>query len=270
MADNFPKDTSHFKLIVSDFDGTLTSSDHQISPKVKNSVKKWIDSGRFFTIATGRQFAMIKDECHDMNITTPVIVRGGAEIVDTVSGKVLFEELIDEKTIKELFQVFNQNKINFLVEKENVLFLNFNYPLDFPTVVKKNLEEFTIQKAPKMAVKAYDEDFEKVSKIMKEIQKTYPNLSIHRTHNLFGFGWDITSQRASKLFGVSKVLEFLDVSREQTVGVGDSYNDFPLLEAAGLKIAMGNAHPELKEIADITVPSNEEDGVAYLIDQLLK
>jgi Cof subfamily protein (haloacid dehalogenase superfamily) len=270
VKDNFPKDTSRFKLIVSDFDGTLTSFNHQISQKVKTAVKRWIDSGNFFTIATGRQFAMIKGECRDMNITTPVIVRGGAEIIDSVSGRVLFEELIDEKTIKELFQVFNQNKINFLVEKGNVLFLNFNYPLDFPTVVKKNLEEFTIQKAPKMAVKAYDEDFEKVSKIMKEIQKTYPNLSIHRTHNLFGFGWDITSQRATKLYGIIKVMEILGLKKDETAGLGDSYNDFPLLEAAGLKVAMGNAHPELKEIADITVPSNEEDGVAYLINQLLK
>jgi hydroxymethylpyrimidine pyrophosphatase-like HAD family hydrolase len=65
-------------------------------------------------------------------------------------------------------------------------------------------------------------------------------------------------------------MELLNVKREEIVGVGDSYNDFPLLEAAGLKIAMENGHSEIKEIADFVVPSHENDGVAYLIDRLLE
>ena len=51
--------------------------------------------------------------------------------------------------------------------------------------------------------------------------------------------------------------------------MGDGYNDFPLLMACGLKIAMGNAVPELKAIADFIAPSVEEDGVATVIEKFI-
>jgi Cof subfamily protein (haloacid dehalogenase superfamily) len=270
MKNNFPKNISNYKLIVSDFDGTLAGAEHVVTDTVVDAVKKWINNGKYFTIATGRQFNMIIEDCRKMNLTTPVIVRGGAEIIDPVTGETIAEELIDKQTIKELFSIFSQNKTSFLVEKGNILFANFYYQLDFPGVTKKELSDFTLQAAPKMAVKAYDYDVEKITELMDEIEVIHPNISIHRTHNSFGYGWDITSTKATKLHGIVKVLKYLGLTREQTVGVGDSYNDFPLLEAAGLKVAMGNAHPELKAIADIEVPSHEEDGVAYLIDKLLK
>lgn len=50
------------------------------------------------------------------------------------------------------------------------------------------------------------------------------------------------------------------------IGVGDGYNDYPMLEACGLKVAMGNAVDELKVIADIVAPSIEQDGLAKVIE----
>jgi hydroxymethylpyrimidine pyrophosphatase-like HAD family hydrolase len=82
-------------------------------------------------------------------------------------------------------------------------------------------------------------------------------------------GIDVTSSRASKLHGIIEVARILHIQTEEIIGVGDGYNDFPLLMACGLKIAMGNAVPELKAIADFIAPTVEEDGVATVIEKFI-
>lgn len=74
---------------------------------------------------------------------------------------------------------------------------------------------------------------------------------------------------ASKLHGIRYVANLLGISTHEIIGVGDSYNDFPLLMACGLKIAMGNAVPELKAIADFIAPTVDEDGVATIIEKFI-
>ena len=81
--------------------------------------------------------------------------------------------------------------------------------------------------------------------------------------------YEITHADATKQHGVMEVAQILGIEKEDIIGVGDGYNDFPLLMACGLKIAMGNAVPELKAIADFVAPSVDEDGVAVVIEKFL-
>lgn len=270
MADNFPKDTSNFKLLIADFDGTLAGADHIVTSRVEKAVTRWIESGRHFSIATGRQYLMIERECLRLKLTTPVIVRGGAEVVDPVNGRVLHSELMTKEDVKKILAILLENKITFLIEKDDILYANFRFELDFPKVFYKKISEFEVSDTPKIVLKSNEKDAERVQKLMDGIENGFPKINIIRNHNNFGYGWDITSVKATKLHGIVKVMEYVAVKHSDVVGVGDSYNDFPLLEAAGLKVAMGNAHKEVREIADIVVPPHNEDGVAYLINKLLK
>lgn len=80
---------------------------------------------------------------------------------------------------------------------------------------------------------------------------------------------DITDGKVSKLHAISDIFKILNIESHEAIGVGDSYNDYPLLMACGLKIAMGNAVSELKEIADFIAPSVEDDGVATVIEKYI-
>lgn len=80
---------------------------------------------------------------------------------------------------------------------------------------------------------------------------------------------EISSIHASKLHGIQKIAHRLGITTHEIIGVGDSYNDFSLLMACGLKIAMGNAVSELKAIADFVAPPVEEDGVATIIEKFI-
>jgi len=79
----------------------------------------------------------------------------------------------------------------------------------------------------------------------------------------------VTSIEAKKDFGLYRVAKFLGLSTKEFIGIGDSYNDLTFLLACGLKVAMGNAVPEVKAIADYVAPSYEEDGVADAIERYI-
>lgn len=271
MQNDFPKDTSQFTLLISDFDGTLAGDQHIVTPKVVRAVRKWIDSGRHFTIATGRQFLMLEDECKKMGLLDPVVVRGGAEVVDPTSGEILHSEFIAKEEVRILLDEIAKSDL-FLcgIELDDTIYADFTIEVPFPKITFKKVNEFMLSDVPKIHLRPNGERHEEQETLMKKVGLKTPSIHVIATHNnKFGRGWDITSVKATKLHGIVKVLEYLDLKRENVVGVGDSYNDFPLLEAAQLKVAMGNANEELKEIADIIVPSHEEDGVAYLITKLL-
>ena len=271
MADNFPKDTSHFKLIVSDFDGTLAGADHSVSSEVKQAINKWQEKNRF-TIASGRQFLMIGRDSRALEINTPLIVRGGAEIVDQQTGSVIYSQEINKQMVKEFVDIINLNGHGIMVEVKDTLYGNINYDTsEYPEVQLKSLDKLPFVDSPKINVRVQKNKVKEIEEFMEKIvMPKFPQLHMVRSYNVLGMSWDVTSIKGTKNLAVLKLIKMLGINREDTVGVGDGYNDFPLLEACGFKVAMGNANEELKAIADVIVPSYEENGVAFLIDRLLK
>ena len=79
----------------------------------------------------------------------------------------------------------------------------------------------------------------------------------------------INHTQATKQFGILKIAEILNISTHEIIAVGDGYNDFPLLMAAGFKVAMGNGVEDIKQIANYIAPSVEDDGVADVIERFV-
>lgn len=97
-----------------------------------------------------------------------------------------------------------------------------------------------------------------------------PNISVHKVEPWGGkFGVVINHALATKQHGIFEVAKLLGIDSHEIIGVGDSYNDFPLLMACGFKVAMGNAVDDLKAIADYIAPSVEEDGIVDVINKFV-
>ena len=77
---------------------------------------------------------------------------------------------------------------------------------------------------------------------------------------------EVMDQYGNKGSALKKVAEHYNIPLHNTVAIGDNFNDIPMLEVAGLSVAMGNAEPQVKEICDVVTQSNAEDGVAYAIN----
>ena len=118
-------------------------------------------------------------------------------------------------------------------------------------------------KTPKVL---YVVDEDKAPAIQHDVQQKFPSLAIKRSKPIY---IEFMSPQINKGEALRFTAGYYSIDIKDTIAVGDSQIDAPMIEAAGLGVAMDNSPASLKEIADITCPSNEDDGVAYVIEKYI-
>lgn len=261
---------SKYKALVVDFDGTLVNHTYIVSPLVKQKIAE-LQKKSIFTIATGRGYSGHLVSCiKDLALTSPVIASGGSLIVDPQTDKIIHAEYVPEASVKGILTIFKEYHIDFFIERDNIFYASS--PLSSGALGKdieyRDLKELKTDKIAKMVVRArYTESL--LDPIVKKLQTDYSTIHVIKMMHpsTRQIGLDVTSEKATKHLGVLRLAEMLKIKPSEMVGVGDGYNDYPLLTACGLKIAMANAPAELKAIADDICPTVDEDGIAYVIDK---
>ena len=108
---------------------------------------------------------------------------------------------------------------------------------------------------------------EKLAILEKEMQQKFGDrLSIYRSEPFF---LEFMPMNVDKANSLAHLLEHLGLKREELIAIGDGFNDLSMIKYAGLGVAMSNAQEIVKENADKVTKSNEEDGVAYIIEEYL-
>ena len=188
------------------------------------------------------------------------VVNNGAHVIDIATKDILYEKLINPDITK---------KIIMILRRENIPFAIKGSPFKQEYV---NLADQTIPDSMSTPMFFTNELFssEKADLLMRELS-SLPDISCHKTHHREPnkFGVIINHVNATKQNGIYELEKYLGIDRELRIGVGDGYNDFPLLMACGLKVAMGNATPDLKEIADYVAPSVEKDGLSNVVERFI-
>lgn len=248
-----------YRAIISDIDGTLApvALKSAPSPAIRDAIKKTQDKGFFFSIATGKPFSLVKDLIKDLRLTSPIIVDNGAAIYDPISNLPLVDFVIERNTSRELLEFVVSNSKEYRVSCRNN---NFHNITELPK--DDEVRKFIILDLP---LKQTDD-------LLDQLQSRFNNLHIVKTSSDLGEQCNaiyISSGEATKQHAVMKLAELLKISTSEIIGIGDHYNDFPLLMACGFKVAMGNAVPELKAIADYVAPSVEEDGLAQVLNTFI-
>lgn len=258
-----------FKALIVDFDGTLVDANFNLPPKVKETIMKLISRGYIFSIATGRPYqGIVKKVCQSLNLGVPLVVSGGAEIIDPEIDRLLWHEYIPPESAKKIIKSFLDENLQFAVESKGCVFtsaarvikecgsgISFKDlgQLDYNSVSGIVLDEVNI---------------EDLAEEEEKLMSLYPELHIIRGGMSKAPVLDITSAKATKHLAVLELSKILNISPELMIGVGDGYNDYPLLSVCGLKVAMANAPKELKSIADIILPDVAHDGLMDLLNKL--
>jgi len=244
-----------YKALMLDLDGTTIPNSRTGMPseKVINAISK-ASKIIHIGIATARPLFMISEIIEKLELSAPLIIDSGAEIIDSRTRKTLHEQSIDKKDVVYLCRFLEKMNIDFMIhdQGEDIQYTKSYNP-------KKPTAMFIID------LKNEDADI-----LIRNISDI-PTISISKTVSWVEgkVGILISHSLATKQHGIFEVAKILGIETHEIIGVGDGYNDFPLLMACGLKIAMGNAVPELKEIADYIAPSVEEDGVAWVIEKFV-
>ncbi|MFA5936743.1 MAG: HAD family hydrolase [Candidatus Paceibacterota bacterium] len=245
-----------YKMIVSDIDGTLTPCVPNSFPseKVVNSIKKAVKKGLIFSLASGRPFYLVKYIIDILGDVGPCIVDNGAAILDSKDGAVLWEEILPNESVNEILELVNSFE-SVKVSCEDRVINN-------PKIIGESL------KVRKISI--HNLLSEEAEAIINKVGLRFKEVVGARASSYKGEKFiDVyfSNIKATKQHAIFKLCEILGVTHKEIIGVGDGYNDFSLLMPCGLKVAMGNAVKELKEIADYVTLPVEEDGIIDVIEK---
>jgi 5-amino-6-(5-phospho-D-ribitylamino)uracil phosphatase len=244
-----------YKAIILDLDDTTVQ--HGVgnlpSPRVAEVIQKASNSIHV-SIATGRTLKEAKFVIDHLHLTGPCIISNGAQIYDPRKHKIFHQIFLPEQAIPQVYKICQSNHIQLRLHTDVNEYIYTGIVLPH-----KTLRMYIPRVKPKLIDVLVDE--------LKQVNGI--NIQKMPAWDKGFMCVDITSIRASKLHGIVEVARMLRIETSEIIGVGDGYNDFPLLLACGLKIAMGNAVSELKAIADFIAPSVEEDGVATVIEKFV-
>lgn len=267
----------NYKSLLVDYDGCLVDLSYKISPRLKKVIDK-IRKKILVSVATGRPLVgRISDTLDELKIAGPHILFGGGAIYDWRKRKFLSKIVIPKKEIFEIVSAARQNGFHFVCDtvdksftsfdqlsSENRYGPNLNYVPISPTT--EQIKLLSRQGLVKIVVFVGSSP-EITSKTINILSKRFQNLKFNKWLHNNVYGFDITKH--SKLEAVNQYLKITKISRSELIAIGDGYNDYPLLMAAGFKVAMGNAVQEIKAIADYIAPSVDEDGAAHVIEKFV-
>lgn len=248
-----------FKALIIDCDGTLVLNNRDALPSLRvteavNKASEIIHIG----IATQRDLDNAIPIIKHLNLNGPSIIYGGAQIIDSKTFKIIREELIGIADFNKVIEIVNEfrkgYKVFFLIQDSN-----------------GEDREWTYEYIPRKPIAVFLGDLTeaKADELKKKLLSII-NISVNKVITWEGdFGVVVTGPLATKQHGIFEVAKILGIKTHEIIGIGDGYNDFPLLMACGLKVAMGNAVDDLKEIADYVAPSVDNDGVADVINRFI-
>lgn len=248
-----------YKAMISDIDGTLGPVSLAPLPSqiVKEAILKAVSQGFIFTVATGKPFSLIEYLIDYLQLTSPLIVDNGAAIYDPVTKKQLVEYIIEHNEAQDILQYIQSFSTEYRVSCSDENYKN----------IKQLKKDFRVRKFVIL-----DLSTEHAETLVNNLNAQFKNLHIVKTSSDLGEQCNavyISSAEATKQHAVLKCSQYMGITPEEIIGIGDHYNDFPLLMACGFKVAMGNAVPELKAIADFIAPPVEEDGLAHVLEKFV-
>ncbi len=249
-----------YKAVLADVDGTLISPGLFPPPvpseRLKKAVKECQKRGVVFGLATARSLMGIGELVEELDLQSPIILDNGALIYDCKGKRYLWKSLLPKKEAQKTIEYLREDKSLSVVVVDDGTRLT-----DFSEIAKWKISKIVVMdNTPEKA----EEIYQYIKKnpfvhVTKSISKAQPlRLSIH-----------ITNTQATKQVAVLKLAKYLKIDTKEIIAIGDSSNDLPLFLACGLKVAMGNATADIKEIADVIAPTFEEDGVAWVIEKFI-
>lgn len=265
-----------YKLIALDMDGTLLRKDKTISNRTKTAIKKAKENGIKVVLASGRPIEGIERYLEELDLITEddyVLSYNGSMVQNTRTKEVISSDILSGEDLHILYGVSKDIGVNIHA-------FSRTHGLITPktstyTELEGNINGIRIKEIDFDEVKK-DDDIVKIMMIdepeilSKGIElipnEFYQKYTIVKSAPYFLEFLNIKSNKGS---GMEALANYLGIEKEEIICVGDAGNDKHMVEFAGLGIAMGNATEDIKEIAQYITKSNEEDGVAEVIEKFM-
>lgn len=264
-------DFSQVKLIVSDMDGTLLNTKGEVSASFFELFKEFKKHNITFCAASGRQYNSIVAKLNEIKEDIYIIAENGG--IAKHKEEVLLSNYLAKDRVLQLIallrniedanivlccnnEAYIESKDEYFIKHFQEYYHSFQHVEDLVTIA---------QTTPVFKIAVYhfksSEDF--IYPKLKDVKETV-------LVKVSGKNWlDISDHQANKGKAPQQVQQLLGVSKKQTMVFGDYLNDIEMMQEAKFSFAMANAHKDIKELANYSTDSNDNNGVTKVIAQVL-
>ncbi len=263
-----------YRLIAIDLDGTLlTPAPHKgITPHTHDVLYKAVELGITIVIATGQTLQVLRQVCANLPLTTPQIIENGAVVANFADGRILYEQSFPQEYVLPVldtlrsygfYRVYHTHD-GVYVDSETPRARNwYRPPIAPPTEVEDVASLYPLPCIKLVGVG----DAETLREKRLKLEEIFAG-KLYVTQSSFDL-IEFLHPDVSKGNALRVIAANLGIAPEEVVAIGDNHNDIGMLRFAGLGVAMGNAHDEVKAAADYVTLSNAEEGVAVAIETLV-
>ncbi len=266
-----------YKVVFIDIDGTLKNDFGEISDRTKEAIKSAVETGIKVIICSGRPIRSTIEVSKMCSASEYIITSNGAYGYNYKENRCIFKNPMKKEACINLYYMAKENDINFIMNTEKGRFVLKETDNEYDTLLDEPIENF-VEKLDVMQCLFQDRSFEKIRDLKPCVEKI-ENVGIkNQSKSLTNpkekprevTYFDIADEKTSKGFGVKNMCEALNIDLKDAISIGDDYNDVSMFEMAGLSVAMGNANDEVKSKAKYITRTNNEDGVAFVLEKLIK
>lgn len=274
---------SMIRLIVSDLDGTLLNNEKKISERTLNAILEAKKQGIRICMASGRYDTMMSIYSDAVKGCDYLLSCNGAMVKNEQNHEVLFSACIPVEGVRKILNYFRVKQLKFMMYGYDSIYYEKNQ-----TSMKKRIDDYEaltieVNLPKKLTYQAIDLEeslnYENIVKIVayessqdvieqiRQFVGTLEECCIDST----GYGiYGIFHKSVSKQVGIDAIKADMKITDQEVMIFGDWDNDLSMFESGGICVGMANASPLIKEKATFLTLSNEEDGVAIVIERLLE
>ena len=265
------------KLIAMDLDGTLNNDEKRITPKTVEALMQAQKRGIRLVLASARPSPGLFKERDALALQDHggiLMSYNGGRIVDAATGKVLYETAMDRELTKDILRKLESLPVTPILD-DGVQFYVTD-PLGFKVEYECQNNRMVCSRVENLADWL---PFAPVKILMsvepsqlKQVQQQIaaflpPQLTVVQTAPFY---LETIPRAINKGWGLEKICALLEIDPRDTVAFGDAENDIPMLKAAGLGVAMGNATEATKAAAHKVTDTNNRDGIALTLEEILR
>lgn len=290
---NKSKEVVILKLIALDMDGTLLSSNLEISNENLQAIQTAKEAGHIVMICSGRAKEDALKLLEEYKLSLPVGASNGAIVY--VDGKVINSRCLQNDKVYKLAKLLESEGFPYKLYTNKGVYSPYTWQDQVMQAFEENKHalDVTLKELERITEKQKKSnlitDFQKIEDVVNNTELEISKFFIltfnaeHRTQLLSVLQEDtdisvtasaptnveIMDKHGHKGNGLQEMAAYFNIPIEDTIAIGDNFNDVPMLQVAGLSVAMGNAEEDVKKLCDVVTLTNNEHGVAHAIEQFV-
>lgn len=262
----------NYKMVVIDIDDTLLNDAREITPGTRQSLAAAVDKGTVVTLATGRMYASARGVAGQLGLNVPIITYQGSLIKNALDGQVLYERTVPREAAEMLFRYAQERNLHIQAYCHDVLYTRMDNQRvkeyaaisEIPYTVEPDFDRLLNEPLTKIL---FIDEPEQCDRLADELKPLVGGL-VHITKSKPNY-LEFIHPEGTKGHALRYLAGHYGIDLNEVIAIGDSWNDRDMIELAGLGVAMGNAVPALKELADYVTRTNNEEGVRHVIEQFV-